>query len=111
MARYHVGELDKLITIKRPTTAADGAGGQTRSGYTNVAADIWAQVHPKSGTETQEHERQRAPAIYVFVIHWRNDILDTDVIEYESRNYQIRYIPDRGSRELYLPIEAERGAT
>lgn len=111
MAQYHVGELDQLISIKRQTYTSTGKGGKTRTGYTYVAQNIWARVHPASGTEQVEHERLRAPARYVFAIHWRSDVLDTDVIEWNSQEYQIRFIPTRGSRDVFLPLEAERGVT
>lgn len=107
---FRPGELDQKITIKRETLTGDGMGGNT-STLTNVAADLWAHVRPRSGREVAEHNRVEAPAKYLFVVRYRDDIREDDRIDWNGETYNIRAILTRGSRSAYLEMDAERGVT
>jgi SPP1 family predicted phage head-tail adaptor len=107
---YRAGELDQLITIKREVRTSDGMGGDTVT-LTDVAADLFAHVRPRSGKEIGTHDRVEAPAKYLFVIRYRSDLKDSDRIVWNGATYNIRYIATRGYRSMYMEIEAERGVT
>ena len=107
---YRVGELDKQITIKRETRTSDGMGGDTVT-LTTVASDLWAHVRPRSGKEIGVHDRVEAPAMYLFVVRYRDDLLDSDQITWDGDIYNIRAILSSGGRKLFLEIDAERGVT
>lgn len=107
---YRVGELDQLIDIKREVRVSDGAGGFTTS-RTDVAADLWAHARPRSGKEIGVHNRVEAPAMYLFVVRYRSDVKENDIIVWDGDDYNIRAILTRGGRSMYLEIDAERGVT
>jgi SPP1 family predicted phage head-tail adaptor len=107
---YYPGDLDQLITIKRETRAADGMGGGVDS-LTTIASDLFAHVRPRSGKEMGIHDKVEAPALYLFVIRYRDDLREDDRIEWNGQQYNIRAILSRGARELYLDINAERSVT
>lgn len=106
---YDVGELDQQAIIKRQTRTADGLGGWTVTD-TNVAT-VWAHIRPKKGREYGIHDKVEAPALYIFAIRYRSDILDSDRITWNGADYNIRAILTRGGRKMFLEIEAERGVT
>lgn len=104
---YDVGELDQRVPIKRQTRVSDNMGGYTTTDTT--VATVWAHVRPKRGREQGIHDKVEAPALYVFVIRYRSDILDSDRITWNGADYNIRAILTRGGRKMFLEIEAERG--
>lgn len=104
------GELDDQITIKRETRTSDGMGGDTVT-LTDVATDIWAKVKPLFGKEKGVHDRVEAAAMYSFKIRYRTDINDDDQVHWDGDIYNIRRIPKRSVRSMYLEIDAERGVT
>tara|TARA_R110000782_G_scaffold47256_1_gene104021 strand:+ start:5972 stop:6298 length:327 start_codon:yes stop_codon:yes gene_type:complete len=103
-------KLDQLITIKRETRTTDGMGGDTVA-LVDVVADLWAHVRPKTGKEKSEHDKIEAPAMYLFKIRNRSDILDSDRIVWNGSTYNIRAVLTGGTREMYLEIDAERGVS
>lgn len=107
---HRAGELDQQITIKRETKVSDGMGGDI-STLVDVASDLWAHVRPRSGKEIGTHDRVEAPALYLFVIRYRNDIRNDDRIVWNGETYNIRAILTAGSRTSFLEINAERGVT
>lgn len=106
---YDIGELDQRIIIKRQTRTADGMGGFTVADTT--VATLWAHVRPKKGREIGVHDKVEAPALYVFVIRYRSDILDSYRITWNGSDYNIRAVLTKGGRKMFLDIEAERGVT
>ena len=106
---YRAGELDQRITIKRETLTTDNMGGSTTTD-TDVAS-VWAHVRPRSGRELGIHDKVEAPAMYLFVIRYRSDLLENDRIVWDGQEYNIRVIRSKGGRKLYLEIDAERGVT
>lgn len=103
------GEMDQRISIIRETTTPDGVGGQTVA--TAELFPAWAEVTPGSGSEQDRHDRLSGEAMYTFRIRNRRDftIQENDRIQWEGRQYNIRFIQRPGPRQLYLMIEAERG--
>lgn len=106
--KYRVGELDELITIKRETRTDDGGGGASVT-LTTVVSDLWAHVRPRSGKEMGNNDRVQDSAMYLFVVRYREDLKESDRIEWEGETYNIRSLLTRGNRSMYLEIDAERG--
>lgn len=106
---YDPGELDQLITIQRPVFVSDGMGGQDVT-YTPIATNVWAKVRALRGDEIERHDRLKAVSMVRFVVRFRSDIQHGDVIYWQGDPHNIRYIPPASGREMYLPIDAERGA-
>lgn len=105
---YRIGELDQRIAIQRETVTPDGMGGGESA--LSTVATTWAHVRPKTGKEGGAFDGVRATAVYLFVIRNRKDLKDDDRIVWDGDTYNIRYIAKRGGRNMFLQIEAERGA-
>lgn len=99
--------LDQIITIKRKEQTQNERGALVTT-LTQVA-QAYAKVRPLRGVERDQGTQVEAPANYRFHIHYRSDLLDDDVIEWQGREYNIRFIADEGPGAIYLMIEAERG--
>jgi SPP1 family predicted phage head-tail adaptor len=106
--KYHPGELDQLITVKRIVEQDDGRGGKSVS--VETVREEWAHVRPRSGREVRESERMEAHGMYLFVLRWCDDIDERNVFEWEGEDYNIRSRMRRGGRQLYVEFDAERGA-
>ena len=105
------GALDQRVTFQAYTFTPDGAGGQTRA-LANVASvpTVWASVKSVRGSEVFREDRTAAIGSYLFTVRYRTDINEGDVIVWRSETYNIRNVKRSSGRELYLVIEAERGA-
>jgi len=109
VGRYEIGELDQRVELQKFTRSPDGQGGFTETWTTE--ATVWAHVRPQTGREREFADRQTAEAGYLVVIRYRDDVDETWRFKWlnTGRLMNIRYVQQRGGRELYLPIEAERG--
>lgn len=104
---YRIGELDQRIRLERLVLTPDGRGGSTEEWVPVFCA--CALARPASGRESERFDRVNAEAMYRFVIHRREGILDSDRIVWRGIPYNIRMIHRRGTREMFLDIDAERG--
>lgn len=103
------GELTQLVIIQRRKAGTDdGAGGLT--------ADVWqehrrefAKVQPKRGGERIGADRVEAISGYWFGLRARTDLLESDRFVWRDRSYNIRWVPEKGPRDLYLVIECDLG--
>ena len=104
------GQLDQQITLRRLTKTADGGGGFTEV-WADFATDatVWADVHPLYGKEGAEDGAVNASGAWVFHIRNRDDVSEVDQIRWGGEDYNISRVMRRGSREMYLRIEAVRG--
>lgn len=105
-----IGRLDQRITFQSYTTVSDGAGGQEKT-WADLASvpSVWAQVLPGGGGERFEEDRDNARQVVVFRVRTRTDITEAMRVVWRGVNYNIRSLPDLGTRDLYMRIEAERG--
>ena len=100
--------LDQLIYVKRKSgVTATPSGGLTAAVETRKRC--FAKVKPMSGTERNSGDQNSARANYRFYIRRRADLQETDVIEWKGVDYNIRFIPDAGSRDRFTAVEAEKG--
>ena len=99
--------LDQPIQIKRKDQLqqADGSLQTTLS----TVADCFAKAKVQRGSESSQSDQIDARSSCVFIIHTRSDLLEDDVIVWNSRTYNIRFIHDSGLGAIYMDIEAERG--
>lgn len=103
--------LDQRITLRKPTLVDDGAGGCTTEwGDFTVTPKVWARVEARSGREDMVEDRVTATAFYRFTIRNRSDVDETHGLLWQGEHYNIRRVNRMGGRELYLVLEAERGA-
>ena len=102
------GRMDQAITIERRTEVSDGTGGVSRS-WTPLA-EVWAAVKPRVGRESMSEGRIAAAYSVTFTIYNR-DIEERDRIVWNGEYYNVRGVMRAGERELYLDVDAERGAS
>jgi len=105
-----IGRLDQRITFQSFTTAPDGAGGKVKT-WADLGSvpTVWAQVVPGGGGERFEEERQAARQSVTFRVRTRADLTEAMRILWDGVAYNIRSLPDIGTREPYMRIETERG--
>ena len=106
---YRPGELDQRIIIKRKVKTPDGMGGNTVT-WSDLFT-LWALAKPMGGSEKTDFDRVNGEAKYLFVVRNGYAIQDGDAVEWEGEFYNIRVRKQRKSRDMYLEIEAERGAS
>lgn len=104
---YQVGELDQLVTIRREVRVPDGMSG-SKLEWQDVA-EVWARVRPMSGRERLAAGQVEASANYLVVIHAGTEVLEKDIIVWDGQELNVRFPKRRGSRSLFLEIEAEMG--
>lgn len=99
--------LDQIVSLKRKGQTQDARGALVTT--LTLIDRAYAKVRPLRGVERDQGTQVEAPANYRFHIHYRSDLLEDDVIEWQGRDYNIRFIADEGPGSIYLMIEAERG--
>lgn len=107
---YRAGELDQRITFQERIKTPDGMGGSADT-WQNISSlsEVWAHVRPKSGREVTQYDRVNAETSYLFVVRFRDDILERYRILWDGEPFNITSIPKPKSRALYLEITGERG--
>jgi SPP1 family predicted phage head-tail adaptor len=104
---WRTGELDQRLKFKRPQFVTDEGGGRVKT-FTEIF-EVWGKVKTKSGREYNDNDQVEPLGNYQFVIRWRDDFTEADLIEWNGQDYNIRFIEQMGGRRLYLSINAERG--
>lgn len=107
--RNATGRLDQRIKFKEIQTTTTAAGGQTTVEV--VKKECWADATPVRvrSDEKEYAERLISYASVVFLIRDPSGINDTDIIEWQGTDYNIRTIRNEGKRVMYTEIQAERG--
>jgi SPP1 family predicted phage head-tail adaptor len=104
---YQIGELDQRISLVSKAEAGDGVGGVTTT--ETVYATVWAHVRPLRGQERKESDRVEASGDYLIAIRNRSDVNEGHIVRWGSRDLNVRFIRNRGSREIYLELECAVG--
>lgn len=111
------GRLDRRITIQRATVTVDSYGSPVEA-WEDVTT-CWASVsYPLTGSgEVQYDAIHLATTSVIFTIRYRDGLLHTDRIVYNSSNYDITRIGEssgppgadknNASRESFLQVTAE----
>lgn len=104
------GKLDKRITLQAESRVADAAGGVALT-WANISTNptVWANVRALSGRERVGADRVEAEAGYLFTIRNRSDITEKNVIVWNSRTFNIKFVRDLENRPLYIEIETDQG--
>ena len=95
---YRPGELDTRIDIVRENRQADGIGGETIT-HQLIARQIAAKFRQMTGREGERYDAVVAEEMAVFVIRYREDIAENDVVKWRGQNYNIRRLPPTSPRE------------
>ena len=104
------GKLDQRITFQEEVETPDTMGGASLS-WEDVSnnAKVWANVRALRGRERVGADRIEAEAGYLFTIRNRSDITEKNIIVWNGRQFNIRFVRDLESRPLYMEIETDTG--
>ena len=99
--------LNESISIyrKAQVQAADGSLSQTRT----LVCAIYAVVRPMTGSERASSDNTEAYATHRFDVHYRTDILESDILVWKSTDYNIKFISSPSAQDKYMYIDATRG--
>lgn len=99
------GKLRHRITIQSPTVVADGSGGYTVSGYSEVAT-VWAAVIPLTAQEQYFAQQLNQRTTHRIRTRYRNDVTAAMRILLGTRSFEIVGVRNIGERGRELEIMA-----
>lgn len=105
--KFRPGELDQRIELQKESRVSDGMGGATVTWQTQ--ATVWAHVRPLRGSERLQADTMEAPARYLVVVRYRQDVSESWRIAWNGKVMNINFIQDGGARSAYLPMECTAG--
>lgn len=105
---YDPGKMDQIIQVLREVKTPDGYGGNEVERVTFVE-NLRAEIVPGAPREPTNYDQVHNTEVVTFRVRFRTDILETDIIEWEGVEFNIRAIPSMSRRSYYLDIVAERG--
>lgn len=80
------GEMDQVVTLKRPTIVKDKFGQHTQW---LVVANVAAKVEPLRGREFFAAGQTQNPASLRVVIYWRIDVQPAWRVQWMGRDYEV----------------------
>jgi len=99
--------LNELVSLYRKEQVQDATGQLVTTRV--LIAQAYAKVRPMSGSERSRADQTEAYADYRFYIHYRTDVQEANIIEWNGDDYNVKFIADNGPKEVYLLIDAQRG--
>lgn len=102
-----IGDLDRVVTIVRPTFTRDAAGEQVEGEPTRTTR--YAAVLPSLGSERFVNAETAAEARFDFFFRWEDGLVAvTDRIEHEDgRTYAVIAPPEEeGGRRAFMRVRA-----
>ena len=99
--------LTYLIRVERKSQVQAPDGSLTTERI--KLFDAYAHITPISGRERNQSSQTEASADYRFTIRRQSGLVEDDVIVWDGRDFNIRFISDFGPRSLYMTLDAERG--
>lgn len=108
------GKLRHRVDIQKQTLVSDGAGGSTRTGWTNVdgGEGVWCEVRPVSAREMFMADKHAQQVTHVIRARHSADFDTKHRLKFGSRYFNIvglRNVEER-DRELELICKETTGA-
>ena len=106
--RPKVGQLNRIVSIEKPTVARDSFGSEILTW--GELAEVWANVRPAGAEERyrQESNKEQSLRRAKMRIRYRDDVYETYRVVYDGFNWDIEGIYEIGfRRELELSISAD----
>ena len=103
----YAGKLRSAITIERLTLTPDVAGGNAQLWLVNKSLKSF--IKPMSGGEFLHSQRLEARLTHRVFIRYIADILNTDRVVFNGRNFQIRAIINIEERNKWIELHCEEG--
>lgn len=98
------GSMESLIRIKVPTGGRDPATGQVLNTFENIEnrPQEWAQVQDDGGDELFQSDKKTATSRKTFKVHYREDLNEMMIVEYQGRWFDIDRIQEIRRRKGLL---------
>lgn len=97
------GQLDRTITIMRPTTQRTASGAQTETLASLGTTRAKVEYAPGIGNEEYQADKNTAVAIVYFTMRYRQ-LQYTDQIDYNGRLHDVLALEELGRRQ-YLKVK------
>lgn len=104
---YRPGELDQRVKVLSKQKVSDDMGGNTTSWV--ETGEYWAHVRPMSGREIQDFDTIQGTALYLFVFRNGLEIKDSDRLDWDGEQFNVRFRKQPKGRAMYIEVNAERG--
>ncbi len=96
------GDMDRRIELRHRVLASPDANGQQVATWATPYAYLWAKKEEISGREYFAAETKQAENTVRFRIRYRSDVLATDRITCEDRDYEVIQSSEFGRRRELL---------
>jgi SPP1 family predicted phage head-tail adaptor len=93
------GELNRLIKLKRVLTTTDPDTLEKIESGEVYASSVPATVVFRSGNERYSDGLNIIERVAVIKIRYRSDVKNSDIVEYEGKDYSVEFIKPLGRRQ------------
>lgn len=101
---FNLADLNKRISIQRPTKTADGMGGFT-SAWTNMTATpLWASIWPVSAREIVKDKQTMGEITHRIRIRFKRGVTTECRVQYKNRYFNIVGVVNPGEDNEWLDI-------
>lgn len=94
--------MDRRIELRHRSLATQDANGENVPSWDEAYAEVWAKKEEISGREFYAAEQRQAENTVRFTIRYRSDVLATDRLTCEDRDYEVVQFSEVGRREALL---------
>jgi SPP1 family predicted phage head-tail adaptor len=94
------GRLDRRLELRHRVVASSDPNGQNKASWSSAYATVWARKIEVSGREYFQAQTKDAESTVRFEIRYRDDVVATDRVLCEGKNYELIAPPSEiGRRE------------
>ena len=104
------GLMDRRIELRHAEYASPDSNGQRVASWDTTYATVWARKEEISGREYFAAETKQAENTVRFTIRYRSDVLATDRLTCEERDYEVIQTSEGGRRESLIQYSEGGGA-
>jgi SPP1 family predicted phage head-tail adaptor len=112
MSSLRAGQMNRRITLQRPSTAQDTYGGPVRT-WTDLGT-FWAEIQPLSGRELESAQRMASEISHQIVVRYQAIFADTRQVAgyravYRSRIFNIHAALNEDESNVLITLLASEG--
>ncbi len=100
----HAGIMNKRVNLLQEATADTVRGDPGQRLYT-VRATVWASIRPSGGTEFVDADRTTAETTIGLTIRYRDDVSQSDVVQYKGRMFEIVSVVNEMAKNESLELD------
>jgi SPP1 family predicted phage head-tail adaptor len=102
------GKLNKQISIRYPVSTARSTDGAPIITESTLLINIWAQVDPKTGSETYRDRNRWEVEETDFFIRYTTEITPEMSVRYDGNDYDIKAVINVGERNREIQLITKR---